>query len=75
MIARHFGLQKKVDHYFLAPFDVLPPLDAQIFCGSWARSQNCERRLLASSRMSVCPSVRLPARMNNSAPRTDFHEI
>jgi hypothetical protein len=28
----------------------------------WARSQNCEKPLLASLCLSVCPSVRLPAR-------------
>jgi len=37
-----------------------------------ARSQNCERRLLASSRLSVCPSVRVEQLRSHW---TDFHEI
>ena len=44
----------------------------------YARSQNCEKRLLASPCLSVHPSVRYSSsvRMEQlSSQRTDFHEI
>jgi len=37
-----------------------------------ARSQNCEKRLLVSSRLSVCPSVRMKQLVSHC---TDLHEI
>jgi hypothetical protein len=44
---------------------------------SWARSQNCEKRLLTTSCLSVvCPCVRPSFRMEQFGSQwTDFHEI
>ena len=38
----------------------------------WVRSQDCEKRLLDTSCLSVCPSVRMEQLGSNS---TDFHEL
>jgi hypothetical protein len=43
----------------------------RIFAGFQARSQNCEKRLLASSRPSVCPSIHME---HLSSHKTDFDE-
>jgi hypothetical protein len=44
--------------------------------GKSGYTQNCEKRLLASSCPPVCPSVRLSVRMAPLGPNwTDFHEI
>ena len=43
---------------------------------SYARTQNCERRVLALSYLFVCPYVRLPVNMEQLGSHwTHFHEI
>jgi hypothetical protein len=39
---------------------------------SWDRFQNCEKRLLASSRLTICPSAHMEQLCSQW---TDFHEI
>jgi hypothetical protein len=64
------------DHDILCILTLASPLVSSCTTSFEARWQNCEKLLLASSCLSVCPSVRVPARMEQLGSRwTDFHEL
>ena len=51
-------------------------LQSNEICNFYARSQNCEKRLLSSSSLSVCSFVPPSVRMEQlGSHRTDFQEI
>ena len=78
VVAEIFGSVENIpDEMLHAVMDSVVALNGQgacTDCVSWERSQNFKKRLLASSYLSVCPSIRLSS-WNNCSHRTDYNEI